>query len=51
MVKKNVKDAAASLRLGVLPAKPSEKSCNACDFKMLCSEGCNFMPQGAGKGI
>jgi DNA helicase-2/ATP-dependent DNA helicase PcrA len=42
-VKQNVKFAATSLRIGVLPPKPKEKSCNACDFKMLCSEGCKFI--------
>jgi DNA helicase-2/ATP-dependent DNA helicase PcrA len=41
-VKKNVKDAANSLRLGVLPPKPSENTCKACDFTMVCSHGCKF---------
>jgi len=50
-VKKNVKDAATSLRLGVLPPKPSEKSCNVCDFKMLCSVGCNAFPKVAAKDV
>ena len=49
-VKTNVKDAAAnSLRSGVLPAKPSEKTCNACDFKMLCSQGCKFSSVKSGR--
>ena len=38
-VTKNVKDAAASLRCGILPPKPSEKTCKSCDFKMLCPHG------------
>ena len=49
-VKKNVNDAATSLRLGLLPAKPTEKSCTACDFRLLCSEGCKIVPKAAGKG-
>lgn len=50
MVKKNVKNAANSLRLGVLPTKPSEKACNTCDFKMLCSDGLKFAAKPGGKG-
>ena len=42
MVKKNVKEAADSLRVGALPVKPSDKACGQCDFKMLCSHGCKF---------
>jgi len=42
MVKKNVKYAADSLRVGALPPKPSEKACRQCDFKMLCSDGCKL---------
>jgi DNA helicase-2/ATP-dependent DNA helicase PcrA len=49
-VKKNVKDAANSLRLGVLPAKPAEMTCKACDFQMLCSHGCKFDAKPGGKG-
>ena len=49
-VKKNVKDAASGLRAGTLPAKPSEKACNACDFKMLCSQGCKFGAKAGGAG-
>jgi DNA helicase-2/ATP-dependent DNA helicase PcrA len=50
-VKKNVKNAATSLRQGLLLAKPSEKSCNVCDFKLLCSEGSHFTSKRAGKSI
>jgi DNA helicase-2/ATP-dependent DNA helicase PcrA len=49
-VKTNVKDAATSLRLGMLPAKPAEKSCSVCDFKMLCSDGCKFVAKPTVKG-
>lgn len=51
MVKKNVKEAANSLRRGELPAKPSEKICNTCDFKMLCSPGCKFSAKAGAKGV
>jgi DNA helicase-2/ATP-dependent DNA helicase PcrA len=47
-VKKNVKEAATSLRSGSLPPKPGEKTCNACDFKMLCSKGCKFVAKPSG---
>ena len=50
MVKKNVRDAASSLRLGMLPPKPSEKTCGECDFKMLCSHGCKVTTKLGGKG-
>lgn len=48
-VKTNVKNAADSLRVGALPAKPSEKACAQCDFKMLCSHGCKFAAKPGGK--
>jgi DNA helicase-2/ATP-dependent DNA helicase PcrA len=51
IVKKNVKEAANSLRLGILPPKPSEKTCNSCDFKMLCSHGCKFASKRGVKGV
>ena len=47
---KNVRDAASSLRLGMLPPKPSEKTCGECDFKMLCSHGCKVTTKLGGKG-
>jgi len=47
-VKKNVKEAANSLRSGALPAKPAEKTCSACDFRMLCSQGCKFVAEPEG---
>lgn len=47
-VKKNVKEAASSLRSGSLPPKPAEKTCNACDFKKLCSKGCKFVAKPSG---
>lgn len=50
MVKKNVKEAADSLRVGTLPVKPSEKACGQCDFKMLCSHGCKFTANPGVKG-
>ncbi len=49
VVKTNVTNAANSLRLGVLPAKPSEKACNSCDFRMLCTHGCSFAAKPRGK--
>ena len=49
-VKTNVKEAADSLRSGSLPAKPSEKACNSCDFKMLCSQGEKFITKPGGQG-
>ena len=48
-VKQNVKDAASSLRLGILPPKPLEERCSGCDFKMLCSQGCRFAAKAGGK--
>lgn len=39
-VQTNIKEAASHLRTGSLLAKPSERTCKACDFKTLCSHGC-----------
>lgn len=50
MVRTNVKGAAASLRAGDLAAKPSDKACGQCDFKMLCGHGCKFAAKAGGKG-
>jgi DNA helicase-2/ATP-dependent DNA helicase PcrA len=41
-VKKQVRDAAEGLRLGALPARPSEKKCKACDYRGMCSSGARF---------
>jgi DNA helicase-2/ATP-dependent DNA helicase PcrA len=43
MVKNNVKDAANTLRMGLLPPTPSEAKCNACDFEALCSHACKAL--------
>jgi DNA helicase II / ATP-dependent DNA helicase PcrA len=49
VVRTNVKNAAGSLRAGSLPAKPSEKACGQCDFKMLCTHGCKYAAKPGGK--
>jgi DNA helicase II / ATP-dependent DNA helicase PcrA len=48
-VKTNVRDAATSLRQGVLPPKPAEKACTSCDFRLLCSAGCETGAKSKGK--
>ena len=38
-VKAKVREAAAALRIGALPAAPAPKKCTACDYRGMCTAG------------
>lgn len=42
-VRTQVSDAATALRANDLPAQPTTKACTACDYRKLCTAGCNLI--------